>query len=321
MKTASQSNTAISKAGIWETIKRALKKDDNIPAYIMIAPMLLGFLIFTIYPIIYVVRWAFFDYDGFTNAKFIALDNFIRVFTRDENFWNSVVNTGIVTAGKMAIEIPLALVIAVLINSKSKVNNFFRTIFFMPTIVSMAIVGLIFSILFGSYSGIVNTLLINIGVTADKINWFGDKWLAMAVVILAAVWSHYGINMVFFLMGLQSIPKELYECADIDGANRIQQFFKVTVPMLKPIMQTILMLALVEGMKMSELVLVLTNGQPGGQTEVVMTYIYKYFFPTDSMSGGLIQYGYASSLAVVTAVIIGIVTIIYLRLSKKMSEI
>ena len=312
---------AASKDGIWRSFIKALKKDDNIPAYILMAPMLLGFLVFTIYPIVYVLRWSFFDYDGFTNAKFIGIENFVRLFTRDANFWSSIANTAIITLGKMAFEIPLALVVAVFINAKTKINSFFRTFFFMPTIVSMAIVGLIFSILFASYNGIVNTLIMNMGITAERINWFGDKWLAIAVIIFATVWSHFGINMVFFLMGLQSIPKELYECADIDGANRVQQFFRVTIPMLKPIMQIILMLALVEGMKMSELVLVLTNGQPGGQTEVVMTYIYKYFFPTDSMAGGLIQYGYASSLAVVTAIIIGFVTLLYLKLSKNMSDI
>lgn len=300
---------------------RTINKNDNIPAYIMIAPMLLGFLMFTIYPIFYVLRWSLFDYDGFTNAKFIGLENFIRLFTRDKSFWDSVTNTFIITIGKMIIEIPLALILAALINSKSKVNSMYRTIYFMPTIISTAIVGLIFSILFGSYNGIINVIINELGLSATRINWFGNRWLALSVIIIASVWTHFGINMVFFLMGLQSVPKELYECADIDGANRFKQFYMITLPMLKPIMQIILMLAVVEGMKLSELPLVLTNGQPGGQTEVVMTYIYKYFFPTDSMSGGIIQYGYASSLAVVAALIIGIITLLYLKMSKRMSDI
>ncbi len=307
--------------GIFHKLKRVLTRDDTIPAYIMITPMVLGFLLFTIYPIIYVVRWSFFDYDGFSTALFIGGENFVRLFSRDLNYWWSLLNTVIITVGKMALEIPLALLLAVLLNSNSKVNTFFRTFFFMPTIVSTAIVGLIFSILFGSYNGIINTLLVKSGLIGANIGWFGNKWLAMTVVVLASVWSHFGINMVFFLMGLQSIPKELYECADIDGANQVQQFFKVTLPMLLPILQIILMLAMVEGLKMSDLVLVLTNGQPGGQTEVVMTYIYKYFFPTDAMSGGLIQYGYASSLATVTAIIVGVITVSYLKFSKKMSNI
>lgn len=312
---------ATPKTGIWKRIIKAVNKNDNIPAYIMITPMLLGFLMFTIYPIFYVLRWSLFDYDGFSKANFIGIDNFIRIFTRDKRFWASVANTFIITIGKMFIEIPLALILAVLINSKSKINSLYRTIYFMPTIISTAIVGLIFSILFGSYNGIINVIINELGLTAGRINWFGNRWLAISVIIIASVWSHFGINMVFFLMGLQSVPRELYECAEIDGANRFKQFYMITIPMLKPIMQIILMLAVVEGMKLSELPLVLTNGQPGGQTEVVMTYIYKYFFPTDSMSGGLIQYGYASSLAVVAAIIIGIITLLYLRLSKRMSDI
>lgn len=314
-------NSAKPEIGLIKLLIRRIKKDDTIPVYIMIFPMLIGFVLFTLYPIFYVMRWSVFDYDGFTTAIFIGMENYIRLFTRDLNYWITVCNTVIITIGKVAFEIPLALIIATLINSKSKLNTFFRTFYFMPTIVSVAIVGLIFSILFGSYNGIVNTLLNNWGITGTYIGWFGNKWLAMGVIVLAAVWSHFGINMVFFLMGLQSIPKELYECADIDGAGKIHQFFKVTLPMLRPIMQIVIMLAIVEGLKMSDLVLVLTNGQPGGQTEVVMTYIYKYFFPTDAMSGGLIQYGYASSLATTTAIIVGIITMIYLKFSKKMSDI
>lgn len=301
--------------------KKKYGYSDTRTAYIMLAPMLIGFVLFTIYPIIYVIRYAWFDFDGFTQAKFIGLENFIRLFTRDGSYWLSVLNTFIITLSKIGIEIPLALVLAVLLNSKSKLNNFFRTSLFLPTIISTAIIGLIFSILFSSYNGIVNNILMNLGLTVDRINWFGNKWLALIVVVISAVWSHVGINMILFLMGLQSVPKELYECAQIDGANSMQRFFKITVPMLGPVMQTILMLAIVEGMKLSDLVLVLTNGQPGGSTEVVMTYIYKYFFSTDAISSGLPQYGYASSMSVVTALMIGILTVIYLRLSKKMSNI
>lgn len=311
---------AVPKKSLTQKIRRANMRNDNIPVYLLMSPMLIGFLLFTIYPIIYVLRWAWFDYDGFSQATFIGLNNFIRLFTRDSSYWISIFNTFFVTVCKMLIEIPAALILAVLLNSKTRINNFFRTMFFMPTIVSTAIVGLIFSILFSSYNGIVNVILTNTGLTAEKINWFGDKWLALLVVVLAAVWSHFGINMIFILMGLQSVPKELYECAEIDGANAVQKFFKVTIPMLAPILQIVLMLAIVEGMKMTEMVLVLTNGQPGGQTEVVMTYIYKYFFSSDAMVG-IAQYGYASSLAVVTAVIIGFITVIYLKLSSKMNKI
>lgn len=302
-------------------LKKKFHISDAAMAYIMVTPMLIGFLLFTIYPILYVIRYAGFDFDGFTQPKFIGLDNFVRLFFRDKPFWTSVFNTFAITVAKIGIEIPLALLLAVFLNTKSKINNFFRTSLFLPTIVSTAIIGLIFSILFSSYNGIINKLLMDAGIISQNINWFGNKWTSMSVIVISAVWSHLGINLILFLMGLQSIPKELYECAQIDGANGVQKFFKITIPMLGPVLQTILMLAIVEGLKLSDLVLVLTNGQPAGSTEVVMTYIYKYFFSTDSMSAGMAQYGYASSMAVVTALIIGIVTVFYLKISKKMKNI
>ena len=128
------------------------------------------------------------------------------------------------------------------------------------------------------------------------------------------------MNMIYFIMGFQNIPKTLYECASIDGANALQKFFFITVPLLAPVLQLIIMLSFLGTLKMTDLILVLTNGAPGGSTEVVMTYIFKYFFQYGD-SQTRTQFGYASSLAVITAVILGIFTLIYLRVSKKMQEI
>ncbi|NMA82353.1 MAG: sugar ABC transporter permease [Epulopiscium sp.] len=299
--------------------RRALKQDD-IQAYLMMLPMLIGFILFTVYPIMYVLRWSWFDYDGFTESTFIGLENFIRLFTRDNRYWMSVLNTIIIAGVTAAIEIPLALILAVMINSKTKINSAFRTIFFMPSIVSIAIVGLIFSILFDGYNGIINNGLLSLNIINQSISWFSSKWLAMSVIMIASIWSHLGVNIVFFLMGLQSVPAELYECAEIDGATGFHKFIYVTVPMLAPIMQTVIMLAIVNGMKMTDMVLVLTNGQPAGQTEVVMTYIFKYFFNYGDVATSQLQYGYASALATVTAIIIGLITLVYLKASDKMSK-
>lgn len=302
-------------------VKRRIFRDDTIPAYILMAPMLIGFIVFSLYPIFFIVEWSWFEYDGIREPIFIGIENFVRVFTRSNAFWMSLANTFIITIGKTLIEIPLALVLAVLINKKGKLNTLFRSTFFLPSIVSIAIVGLIFSIIFQSYGGAINMMLEDFGVISRYIDWFSNKWTAMAVIIMASIWSHFGVNMIFFLMGLQSVPEELYECARIDGVNKVQQFIYITVPMLAPIMQIIIMLAIVEGMKMTDMVLVLTNGGPAGQTEVVMTYIFKYFFRYGGEAATRLQYGYASSMAVVTAIIIGIITILYLRFTKKMSKI
>ena len=287
----------------------------------MITPMTIGFLLFSVYPIIWVLRWSFFKYNGYSEPFFVGLGNFIRVFSRDPAYWNSLKNTFLIAGMKMIFEIPLALVLAVLLNNKIKGSSFFRVVFFLPSVFSIAVVGLIFSILFGAYNGIVNAILKNIGLITQNISWFSDKGHAMFVIILVSLWTTFGLNMIYFLMGLQNISKSLYECASIDGANEVQQFFYITMPLVAPILQLVLMLSVLGTMKMTDLILVLTNGAPGGSTEVVMTYIFKYFFSYGESAAMEVQFGYASSMAVVTAVILGIVTLIYLKVSKKMQEV
>lgn len=303
-------------------VRKRIFKDDTVAVYTMIAPMLIGFILFTLYPIFWIIRYSVFEYDGFTKPIFVGAYNFIRVFTRDMNYWQSLGNSFILTIALVLIQVPLGLVIAVMIKNKSRANSFLRTAYFIPTIISTAIIGIIFSIMFSSFGGIINNILMNVGLIHAPIDWFAEKWHSMSVIIMAAIWSGIGITMIYFLMGLQSIPQELYECADIDGANHIQKFFKITVPMLAPILQIVLMLAIIDGMKMTDLILVLTNGMPGGKTEVVMTYTYKFFFGADGMNGATAsQFGYASAMSVVTAVVVGLITLIYLKMSQKMKKI
>ena len=304
--------------------KKKIKKlhsANKIQEILMITPMTIGFLLFSVYPIIWVLRWSFFKYNGYSEPVFVGLGNFIRVFSRDPAYWNSLKNTFLIAGMKMIFEIPLALVLAVLLNNKIKGSSFFRVVFFLPSVFSIAVVGLIFSILFGAYNGIVNAILKNIGLITQNISWFSDKGHAMFVIILVSLWTTFGLNMIYFLMGLQNISKSLYECASIDGANEVQQFFYITMPLVAPILQLVLMLSVLGTMKMTDLILVLTNGAPGGSTEVVMTYIFKYFFSYGESAAMEVQFGYASSMAVVTAVILGIVTLIYLKVSKKMQVV
>lgn len=287
----------------------------------MITPMTIGFLLFSVFPIFWVIRWSFFNYNGYSEPVFIGLENFIRAVTRDPAYWNSLKNTVLIAGLKMLIEIPLALVLAVLLNNKIKGSAFFRVIYFLPSVFSIAVVGLIFSILFSAYNGIVNAVLRESGLIARNISWFSDKGHAMFVIILVSLWTTFGLNMIYFLMGLQNISKSLYECASIDGATQIQQFFYITVPLVAPILQLVLMLSVLGTMKMTDLILVLTNGAPGGSTEVVMTYIFKYFFSYGDNAARDVQFGYASAMAVITALILGLMTAVYLKISKKMQEV
>ncbi len=297
--------------------RKSLLKSDNAQAIMMILPFLIGFILFSYVPIIYILRYAFTDYTGFGKSTFTGLANFVRVFQRDPDFWQSLLNTVILSAGKLAVEIPLALLLAVLLNKKLRGLSFFRVTLFMPTIISAAIIGLIFSLLFATFNGMINGILQNIGLITRPINFFDTKWKAMLILGIASVWQNYGINMIFFLMALQSIPQEIYDCASIAGATGLKRFFKITLPMIAPIFQSILLMAIVGSLKVCDLVISCTNGQPGGTTEVVMTYIYKSFF---GRSGRNIEIGYASAMALITAVFLAFVTVIYLKATKKLKE-
>jgi raffinose/stachyose/melibiose transport system permease protein len=292
---------------------------DRREEVLLLLPMFIGFIMFTIYPILWVIRWACFDYSGFGKATFVGMDNFVRAFSRDPSFWNSVVNTFYLAVMKLVIEMPLALVLAFFVNNKVKGSLFFRIIFFLPTIFSVAVIGMVFTILFSAYNGIINALLIHLHIISANINWFGERWLSLSVMLLVSLWSTFGINMIYFLMGLQNIPKELYECSMLDGASVIKQFFYITIPLLAPVMQIVFMLSMLGTMKIADLILVMTNGQPGGTTEVVMTYIFKLFFQYGNANARN-QYGYGSALTVITGIIMAVITVIYLKKSRNMKE-
>jgi len=288
--------------------------------FFMLLPFFIGFLTFTVYPIFWALRWVLYDYNGFGTPYFVGLDNFARALFRDKEFWRSISNTFYLAFLKLIIELPLALVLAFFVNNKVRGSSVFRVIYFLPTVFSMAVVGLIFTILFSAYNGIVNAVLVATGILKENFNFFGSRWSALNVVLLVSTWSTLGINMIYFLMGLQNIPNELYECATLDGASGPKQFFFITIPMLAPVMQMIIMLSVLGTMRINDVILVMTNGQPGGTTEVAMTHILKLFF-SFSVSGGRRQLGYGAALSIIMGVILAIMTIIYLKTSKRMKNV
>ncbi|GIP33264.1 carbohydrate ABC transporter permease [Paenibacillus sp. J2TS4] len=284
--------------------------------YIMILPCVVLLALFSIYPLFWAFKYMFYDYDGFTQATFIGLDNFVRLFNRDPQFWNSVWNTLVYAAGKLIVTLPLSLVLAVILNQKIFARNTLRAIFFMPTIISAAVISLVFYLMFNSYNGIINNTLMSLGIIQQPIEWLGVKY-SMLTAIIVAIWGAVGNYMVLFLAGLQGIPKDLYESASLDGASKIQQFFKITIPLLGPVMQIIVMLAIVNTLKGYESIMVLTAGGPASKTEVMYLYIYKLFFPVSEGEPVVQQYGYGAAVGFVAALIVGAITCLYLYLSRK----
>lgn len=287
---------------------------------LLLLPSIVLTLALGIYPLIWVLRYMFYDYAGYGEALFVGLDNFERLM-RDDKFWDSVRNTFVFAGGKLLLTIPISLVLAVILNGKLRGRGVLRAVFFMPTVISTAVISVVFYILFNSYNGMINQLLMKFGVVGGPIAWFGPK-LAMLTVIIVAVWGAIGNYMLLFLAGLQSIPTDMYESASIDGAGPVRKFWSITVPMLGPVLQVIVMLAIIASLKGYESILVMTEGGPIGKTEVMYLYLYKLLFPVAS-SGTVVeqQFGYGSAVGFATAIIVGAITALYYYLSRKMNKV
>ncbi|OMF27641.1 sugar ABC transporter permease [Paenibacillus sp. FSL H8-0548] len=286
---------------------------------LFLLPSVILTLALGIYPLVWVLRYMFYDYAGYGQELFVGLDNFRRLF-RDDLFWQSVVNTLVFAGGKLVLTIPLSLLLAVILNASFRGRNFLRAVYFMPTVISTAVISVVFYILFNAYNGMVNQQLMKYGIISDPINWLGPDH-AMLTVILVAAWGAVGNYMLLFLAGLQSIPRDLYESASIDGANAVQRFTRITVPMLGPIMQVIIMLAVIASLKGYESIMVMTEGGPIGKTEVMYLYLYKLLFPVSTGSPVEQQIGYGSAVGFATALIVGAITALYYYFSRKMNRV
>lgn len=309
-------------------IKRSRKKQRNTlemkkhaQIYLMLAPNLILFLVMSVYPVIWALKYMFYEYDGISAPKFIGLDNFIRIFTRDPNFWHTVKNTLVYASGKIVFILPLAFLIAIILNQPRKGNGFLQAVVFSPTIMSSAVMSLVFFLLFNAYNGDLNRLLMKLNIVHSPINWLGNG-LAMTTVIIVAIWGGLGNYMVYFLAGLQQVPDELYESGDIDGTNKAQKMFYITLPMLGPILKIVIMLSILAAFQDMQSIMVLTGGGPFESTDVMFLYIYQLYFPISGDSGAASsQFGYGSAASIVAALIVGIVTLLYLYVSRKLDDI
>ncbi len=291
----------------------------HIENYGFLLPSFLLTAVLGIYPIFWAMRYMFYDYKGYGDMIYIGFDNFTRLWG-DELFWEAVRNTILYAGGKIAITIPLSLIIAVVLDRGLKGRNFLRALYFMPTVISTAVIAVVFFIIFNSYNGLLNQFLTKNRLVSSAIDWLGPDY-AMLTVIILAVWGAIGNYMLLFLAGLQSIPGDLYESAEIDGASPFQKFWKITVPMLGPVMQMIIMLAITVSLKGYESIMVLTEGGPIGKTEVMYLYVYKLLFPVSTGSAMLQEIGYGSAVGFATAIIVGVITGFYFMLSRRLNKI
>jgi raffinose/stachyose/melibiose transport system permease protein len=276
-------------------------------------------LVLGIYPIFWAMHYMFYDYKGYGEKLFVGLGNFGRLW-HDTLFWDAVTNTGLYAGGKILVTIPLSLILAVILNRAFKGRNLLKIIYFMPTVISSSVMAVVFFIIFNSYNGLLNQFLLKYNIISSSIDWLGTDY-AMTTVIIVAIWGAIGNYMLLFLAGLQSIPEDLYESAAIDGASFFQKFYRITLPMLGPVLQMIILLAITISLKGYESIMVLTEGGPVGKTEVMYLYVYKLLFPVSTGSAMTLEIGYGSAVGFATAIIVGIVTGIYFLISRKLNKI
>jgi raffinose/stachyose/melibiose transport system permease protein len=257
-------------------------------------------------------RYILSDYNGFT-AHFTGMQNITRML-HDANFRASIGHTFEYALYKITFIIPFALLVAVVLQSKIPGASVFRLVYFLPTVISSSISGMIFSFIFATSNGILNGLLDN------QIPWLTNPSYVMIAVTALAVWGGFGNYMLYFITGMNGITSDVYEAAKIDGANSHQIFFKITLPMLSPVLKVVLMLAITSAFKDYEAIMVLSGGGPGNRSMVMFLYIYNLIFGS-SNNVTQPQIGYGALLSCVSAIIVGGVTILYLRLSKRLDEV
>lgn len=282
--------------------------------YLFILPQLVLFLGFTLYPIVMSYVYSFFDWNGFGPLKdFIGFDNYIET-VRDPLFWNAFKNSFIFMFFLVLIQVPFALLMALLLNSNwLKGATLFRTIYFLPVVTTTAVVGVVMRFIFGAYNGLVNEILMKLGILEKPVDWLGSMDTALIIVILVGIWKTFGMKMVYWLAALQSLPKELYEAAKVDGANLWQSFRFITLPLLLPVGSVILLLSTVNALHVFDLVKSMTNGGPAFRTDMVDLYIYRYAF--EGM--GMPRSGFASAAGIFYGIAILFISLILGVLVKR----
>ena len=287
--------------------KRGLRWYGPLAPWILLFPTLLGLVVFRIIPIIGSFYLGFTDWDLLRTPKFIGLSNFIEALS-DPGLIRIVVNTVLFSIIYVIGVMVIGLFLALMVNQKLPGTNFFRAAYYLPVITSAVAIGIIWSWILSPQVGILNILVKSVGLKPP--NWLGDTHWALLTVSVIQVWKMAGYYMVLFLAGLQSIPDSVKEAAVVDGANSLQLFFHVTLPMLSPTTFFVLTVAMIDSFKNFELIYTMTRGGPQSSTTTLVYDVYVYGFVHYRM-------GYASAVAYVLMVLVGAITIANFYIKKR----
>jgi ABC-type sugar transport system permease subunit len=275
--------------------------------YLLVSPYVIHFILFVAFPVGFSIVLTFHKWNIISPMEFTGVNNYIRLFN-DKTFLKSMGNTIIFLLIHIPLQIIFALFLAEILNQKIKLKGVFRGAFFLPVIVSGVVVTILWQQLYGYDTGLLNRLLIMIGL--DKVGWLTDPNIAMASIAVMATWKNVGLYIVLFLVGLQTVPTQYYEAADLEGATHIQKFFKITLPMINPTIFMVMILSTIGGFSLFIEPYIMTGGGPLNSTVSAVLYIYKQGFFYYHM-------GYAATLGLFFAFIILAVIMIQKKFIEK----
>ena len=283
-----------------------MNKKKIIP-YLLVSPYIIHFFVFIAFPVVFSIVLTFHNWNIISPMEYIGLGNFVRLFN-DQFFFRSIWNTLVFLIIHIPLQIVAALAIAQVLNQKIKFRGFFRAAYFLPVIVSGVVVTILWQQLYGFDSGLLNRLLVSLGL--GKVGWLVDPDVAMPSIAVMATWKNVGLYIVLFLVGLQTVPPHYYEAADIEGANKWQKFFKITLPTINPTIFMVFILSTIGGFSLFIEPYILTGGGPLNSTLSAVLYIYKQGFFYYHM-------GYAATLGFFFAFLILAVVMIQKKFIEK----
>lgn len=284
-----------------------LRRRESLTGYLFIAPQLLGIIVFVIVPLCLVIYYSFHEWNVLSGTiQFVGADNYKQLLS-DPQLGEVLGVTTVFSVGLVFMNIPLALLLAVLLNRKGRGIAFFRTVFFSPVVVSIVAWTIVWGFLLQDNGGINGFLHI---FHIDGPNWLQSGPTALAAVIVVQVFKNVGLNMILFLSALQGVPEELYEAGRVDGATGATLFRRITLPLISPTLLLTVIITIVGALQVFAQIAVLTAGGPGLSTTVLVYYLFQQAFDFH-------HFGYGSTLAILLFVIVLILTVVQWQLRKR----
>ncbi len=289
--------------------KKELLNNKYFIAALFLLPAVLFSLVYLIIPIPLSAYYSFFKWDGIGAMEFLGLNNWSKLLN-DPIFWSSMANNFKLVAISLVVQIPIALFLAVLLTRKIKGASFFKTIYFVPMLLSSIAVAFLWRYMYDPTFGLINGVLNLVGLEQFTQSWLGNPDIAFYSVAAPIQWRFIPLYMIIFMAGISNIPEQLYEAAKIDGASNLQSFFFVTLPMLRSTVVNASVLIIVGSLKYFAMIFALTGGGPNHASELMATYLYSKSFTEMNM-------GYGSTISVALFLVALIVSVVFLNLSKK----